>query len=46
MNDNPAQGSRWNYDRGEIVADGVIHIVGVCFGLIGAVTLIVRHEWG
>jgi hemolysin III len=41
MNDNPAQGSPWNYDRGEIVADGVIHIVGVCFGLVGAVTLIV-----
>jgi hemolysin III len=41
MNDIPAQGSPWNYDRGEIVADGVIHIVGVCFGLIEAVTLIV-----
>jgi hemolysin III len=39
MNDN-RQGSLWNYDRGEIVADGVIHIVGVCFGLIGAVILI------
>jgi hemolysin III len=35
------QGSPWNYDRDEIIADGVIHVIGVCFGLIGAVTLIV-----
>jgi hypothetical protein len=31
----------WNYDRGEIIADGVIHAIGVCFGLIGAVIIIV-----
>jgi hemolysin III len=32
---------RWNYDRAELIADGVVHIVGVCFGLIAATVLIV-----
>ncbi|KJC58670.1 DNA-binding protein [Bradyrhizobium sp. LTSPM299] len=31
----------WNYDRAEVIADGVVHIVGVCFGLIAATALIV-----
>lgn len=31
----------WNYDRGEIIADGVIHAIGICFGLVGAVTIII-----
>ncbi|MEH2575161.1 putative membrane channel-forming protein YqfA (hemolysin III family) [Bradyrhizobium sp. AZCC 1708] len=31
----------WNYDRAELIADGVVHIVGVCFGLIAATALIV-----
>ena len=31
----------WNYDRAEMIADGVVHIVGVCFGLIAATVLIV-----
>jgi hemolysin III len=31
----------WNYDRGEIIADGVIHAIGICLGLIGAVIIIV-----
>lgn len=31
----------WNYDRGEIVADGVIHAIGICFGLIGAVIIVI-----
>jgi hemolysin III len=32
---------RWNYDRAELIADGVVHIVGVCFGLIAATVLVV-----
>src|SRR5712691_2197871 len=32
---------RWNYDRGEILADGVIHGIGICLGLIGAVIIVV-----
>jgi hemolysin III len=35
------KGVRWNYDRAELWADGVIHVVGVCSGLIAAVILIV-----
>ena len=31
----------WDYDRAEIIADGVVHAIGVCLGLIGAVTIIV-----
>jgi hemolysin III len=31
----------WNYDRAELIADGVVHIVGVCFGLVAATALIV-----
>ena len=34
-------GFPWNFDRGEIIADGVIHAIGICFGLIGAVVIIV-----
>ena len=32
---------RWHYDRAEIIADGVVHAIGVCLGLIGAVTIVV-----
>jgi hemolysin III len=31
----------WHYNRAEIIADGVVHAIGVCLGLIGAVTLVV-----
>ena len=31
----------WNYDRAELIADGVVHIVGICFGLVAATVLIV-----
>jgi hypothetical protein len=31
----------WDYDRAEIIADGAVHAIGVCLGLIGAVTLVV-----
>ncbi len=32
---------RWNYDRVELIADGVVHAVGVVFGLIAATVLVV-----
>jgi hemolysin III len=32
---------RWNYDRSELIADGVVHILGICFGLVAATALIV-----
>src|ERR1700743_778482 len=32
---------RWNYDRIELIADGVVHAVGILFGLIAAAVLVV-----
>jgi len=32
---------RWNYDRVEIIADGVVHAVGIVFGIIAATVLVV-----
>src|ERR1700716_538764 len=34
-------GVRWNFDRHELLADGVVHAIGVGLGLIAAVALIV-----
>src|SRR5499433_2653472 len=31
----------WHYDRAEIIADGVVHAIGVCLWLIGAGTIVV-----
>ena len=41
MDSGRPAGFPWNYDRGEIIADGVIHALGICSGLIGAVIIIV-----
>ena len=32
---------RWHYDRTEIIADGVVHAIGVSLGIVGAVTIVV-----
>ena len=32
---------RWNYDRTELIADGVVHILGLVFGLVAATALVV-----
>ena len=34
-------GISWNYDRHEIIADGVVHAVGVLAGLVAAIVLVV-----
>jgi hemolysin III len=31
----------WHFDRGELIADGIVHAIGVCLGLIGAVAIVV-----
>ena len=41
MDSRRPAGFPWNYDRGEIIADGVIHALGICSGLIGAVIIII-----
>ena len=30
----------WHYERAEIIADGIVHSIGVCLGLIGPVMII------
>jgi hemolysin III len=30
-----------HFDRGELIADGIVHAIGVCLGLIGAVAIVV-----
>ena len=32
---------RWNYDRAEMIADGIVHAIGVILGLIAATALVV-----
>jgi hemolysin III len=36
-----AGATRWNYDRAELIADGVVHGVGVFCGLVAATVLVV-----
>src|SRR6201987_5443978 len=32
---------RWNYDRVELIADGVVHAIGILLGIIAATVLVV-----
>jgi hemolysin III len=32
---------RWDYDRAELIADGVVHVLGIAFGLIAATGLVI-----
>src|SRR6267378_3353877 len=36
-----AGAARWNYDRAELIADGVVHGIGIFCGLVAATVLIV-----
>jgi hemolysin III len=31
----------WNYDRAELIADGVVHAIGICFGLVAGTVMVV-----
>ena len=31
----------WDYDRAEIITDGVVHAIGVCLGFIAVVAIVV-----
>src|SRR6478672_8240206 len=33
-------GFTWNYDRAEIIADGVVHAIGVSLGFVGAIAIV------
>lgn len=39
--DSVAGTTRWNYDRAELIADGIVHGIGVFGGLIAATALVV-----
>jgi hemolysin III len=39
-NDYAAPEFSWNYDRAEIIADGIVHAIGLCFGLIGGIIIV------
>jgi hemolysin III len=48
-----AAGFTWNYDRAEIIADGVVHAIGVSLGFVGAIAIVFAasnsaqsHEFG
>ena len=34
----------WDYDRAEIIADGVVHAIGVCLGLIGVTIVVIAVD--
>jgi hypothetical protein len=35
---------RWDYDRAELIADGVVHVLGIAFGLIAATGLVILPQ--
>src|SRR5258706_10828896 len=39
-NSRPAEVT-WNYDRVELIADGIVHAIGVSLGLAGAIAIVV-----
>ena len=41
MNLSPTATFSWNYKRAELVADGIIHLVGVALGVAGAAVLLI-----
>jgi hemolysin III len=41
QSDGLPSGLTWNYDREELLADGVVHAIGVGLALVGAVLLII-----
>jgi hemolysin III len=38
--DGRPAGLRWDYDRQEVIADGVVHVMGIALGVVGAAVLI------
>ena len=39
--DGRPTGVTWNYDRAELLTDGIIHVAGLCLAMIGAIALII-----
>jgi hemolysin III len=34
-------GITWEYDRVELIADGIVHALGVSLGLVGAIAIVI-----
>ena len=34
-------GITWEYDRGELIVDGIVHVLGVSLGLVGAIAMVI-----
>jgi len=39
--DSHPHGLTWDYDRAELIADGIVHALGVAVAVVGAVTLVI-----
>ena len=33
---------KWAYDRAEVIADGIVHALGVALGVAGVLTLLIQ----
>ncbi|MFC4626372.1 hemolysin III family protein [Daeguia caeni] len=40
MGKEPPHKVRWNYDRAELWADGIIHVLGVALAIVGAIAML------
>ena len=45
---NPPKGDpiHWNYDRAELIADGVVHVLGVSLGIVAIALCIIEFATG
>jgi hemolysin III len=41
MSDGRPAGVTWDYDRPELIADGILHVVGLILGLVGAIAIVI-----
>src|SRR5712672_1153810 len=41
ISDGRPAGVTWDYDRVELITDGVLHVIGLVLGLVGAIVIII-----
>src|SRR4249919_2546613 len=41
ISDGRPAGVTWDYDRVELITDGVLHVIGLVLGLVGAIAIII-----
>ena len=42
----PSDPILWNYDRAEVIADGVVHVLGVSLGIVAIALCIIEFATG